>query len=166
MFTPLGNQSKLLLTGLLAPTPSLLNHEDRYELPTYDWRLKDANWNFFSFEKSKGRIAFVSFWASWHLPSKASLERIQALHKRYGNQIDFYLVTDEERAPVLAFMERNQFHLPVTYRVVEDTVPFPTKDLGYTYIIDKSGQLILETSRVSDWTATSFNETLQALLQQ
>ncbi len=47
MYSPLGSQGKLLLTKLLAPTPSFLSIDDQYELPNYQWRLKDKDWNFF-----------------------------------------------------------------------------------------------------------------------
>ena len=60
MYSPLGSQGKLLLTKLLAPTPRFLSVEDQYEIPSYQWRLKDKEWDFFSLEQSKGKVIFVS----------------------------------------------------------------------------------------------------------
>ena len=93
MYSPLGSQGKLLLTKLLAPTPRFLSVEDQYEIPSYQWRLKDKEWDFFSLEQSKGKVIFVSFWASWHLPSKASLESIETLYKRFGSYIVFLIIS-------------------------------------------------------------------------
>ncbi len=89
----------------------------------------------FSLEQSKGKFVFVSFWASWHLPSKASLESIERLYKRFVNDIVFLNVTDEERDPVRQFIKKQDFTFPITYRVVEDKSPFKSMDLGTTYVI-------------------------------
>lgn len=166
MYSPLGSQGKLLLTKLLAPTPSFLSIEDQYELPTYQWRLKDKDWNFFSLEQYKGKLVFVSFWASWHLPSKASLESIERLYNRFGNDIVFLIVTDEERDPVRQFIKTQNFSFPITYRVVEDKSPFKSMDLGTTYVISSTGKIVLETSRISDWDKPDFMAELSFLLKQ
>ena len=166
MYSPLGSQGKLLLTKLLAPTPSFLSIEDQYELPTYQWRLKDKDWNFFSLEQYKGKLVFVSFWASWHLPSKASLESIERLYNRFGNDIVFLIVTDEERDPVRQFIKTQNFSFPITYRVVEDKSPFKSMVLGTTYVISSTGKIVLETSRISDWDKPDFMAELSSLLKQ
>jgi len=166
MYSPLGSQGKLLLTKLLAPTPSFLSIDEQYELSTYQWRLKDKDWNFFSLEQYKGKLVFVSFWASWHLPSKASLESIERLYKRFGNDIVFLIVTDEERDPVRQFIKTQDFSFPITYRVVEDKSPFKSMALGTTYVISSTGKIVLETSRISDWDKPDFMAELSFLLKQ
>ena len=166
MYSPLGSQGKLLLTKFLAPTPRFLSIEDQYEIPTYQWRLKDKEWDFFSLEQSKGKVIFVSFWASWHLPSKASLESIERLYKRFGNHIVFLIVTDEERDPVEQFIKNQDFSFPITYRVVKDKSPFKSMALGTSYVISANGNIVLETARISDWDKPDFTAGLSSLLKQ
>jgi len=70
--TPLGDFSKIVLNRLFATSPTIIKTENRGSIADYNWRLKDSKWDFFSFEKAKGKVVFINFWASWHLPSKAT----------------------------------------------------------------------------------------------
>ena len=51
--TPLGYYGKILLNRLFSFAPEVIEVESRKQLANYDWKLKDPNWNFFNFEKSK-----------------------------------------------------------------------------------------------------------------
>ena len=108
----------------------------------------------------------MSFWASWHLPSKASLESIERLYKRFGNHIVFLIVTNEERDPVEQFIKNQDFSFPITYRVVKDKSPFKSMALGTSYVISAKGNIVVETSRISDWDKPDFTAGLSSLLKQ
>ena len=108
----------------------------------------------------------MSFWASWHLPSKASLESIETLYKRFGSDIVFLIITDEEREPVEQFIKNQNFSFPITYRVVEDKSPFKSMALGTSYVISANGDIVLETARISDWDKPDFTAGLSSLLKQ
>ena len=62
--TPLGDFSKELLNKWFATSPTIIGEENRGKIPDYEWKLKDAEWNFFSFEEAKGKVVFINFWAS------------------------------------------------------------------------------------------------------
>jgi len=61
---------------------------------------------FFNFKQSKGKVVFVNFWASWVLPCEAELQSIQKFYDAYKGDVDFYIITNEEREPVEAFMQQ------------------------------------------------------------
>lgn len=164
-YSPLGNSGKILLTKILAPTPKILEQPQQYAISTYDWRLKDKDWNFFSFEKAKGSTTFVTFWASWHLPSKAALESIQDLYHAFEGQISFYIITNEERAPVETFMANNGYAFPVTYRVVGEPTPFKNSDFGASYLIGPNGNVWAETFKTARWNDEALIERLKGLIQ-
>ncbi|MGB5497916.1 MAG: TlpA family protein disulfide reductase, partial [Maribacter sp.] len=44
--TPLGHMGKVFLNRLFAATPEIVEESSRKQLQSYNWRLKDANWNF------------------------------------------------------------------------------------------------------------------------
>ena len=48
--TPLGDYSKVLLNKWFSFSPEVTKEINRGQIKDYDWKLKDANWNFFNFE--------------------------------------------------------------------------------------------------------------------
>ncbi|GGD43426.1 TlpA family protein disulfide reductase [Muriicola marianensis] len=164
--TPLGYHSKILLNRLFAGTPDVIPEGDRVAIADYEWTLKDEQWNFFSFERSKGKVVFINFWASWRLPSAAELKSIQNLYDQFKGQVDFYIITDEEREPVLEFMEENDFYFPVTYLIIGEKAPFPIPEPPATYILDKDGNIVVKRDGIGDWDSTSIVNLLENLLNK
>lgn len=160
--TPLGDYSKILLNRLFSTTPTVIGIDKRAKIVSYDWRLKDGNWDFFNFEKAKNKVVFITFWASWHLPSKAQLKDIQDLYDTYKDSVEFYVVTNEERAPVELFMEKNGYTFPVTYQIVGDPSPLALLKPPGSYILDKNGRIAVHQNAISDWR----NNTVDALLTE
>ena len=101
-------------------------------------------------------------WASWRLPCAAELQSIQNLYDRYGNKIDWYIITDEEREPVEAFMLENDFSFPLTYLIIGEEAPFEIPEPPATYILDKEGRVRVQQDGIADWD----NEKVYALLDQ
>lgn len=166
MFSPLGTTAKFYLTKFLAASPTVLSASERYKIESYDWRLKDPDWQFFSLAQSQGKPVFVHFWASWHLPSKATLDGVQAFYDQYKDRIDFYVVTNEERAPVEAFMSLNQYSFPVTYRVVGESTPFKDISLGASYLLSSKGEVLIETNQASNWNDKSLFVQIDSCLKE
>ncbi len=164
--TPLGHYGKLFLNRLVAFSPDIIEKEKREQLPNYQWTLKDANWDFFSFEKSKGRVVFINFWASWRLPSEAELASIQSLYDAYKGRVDFYIITDEEREPVETFMSKNDFSFPLTYLIIGEQAPIAIEEPPYSYVIDKNGFIAIEKDGIADWDSQSVRSLLDELLSQ
>jgi len=160
--TPLGYHSKVLLNQLFAGGPTVIPTENRKQIADYQWTLKDPQWEFFSFEKSKGKVVFINFWASWRLPCAAELAGIQDLYDSYSDRVDFYIVTDEERPPVLEFMAEKEFDFPVTYLIIGEKAPFEVLTPPASYLIDKKGYVVIQEEGIADWD----NGTIYALLDQ
>jgi len=136
--TPMGHWGKVWLMQVFATTPDIIQVNERRQLPDYNWKLKDPNWDFFSFEKSKGKVVFIKFWASWNLPSTTELNGIQELYDLYSDKVDFYIITNEEREPVEAFMRKNTFTFKVTYLIIGERAPIEVLEPPASYIIDKN----------------------------
>lgn len=165
--TPLGYQAKLLLNRVFALSPVVIQPSERHKLDDYDWRLKDEEWDFFSFEKSKGRVAIIVFWASWKLPAcEAEMRSLQQLYDSYNGKIDFYAITNENRPPVEAFVKKANITMPITYLIIGDPSPIAIKDPPASYIIDKEGRIVSAEEGISNWNSKAIRQTLDDLLAQ
>ena len=162
--TPLGQYSKVMLMQLFAFSPAVIEEEDRQRISTYDWRLKDDQWNFINFRDAEGRVALLNFWASWRLPCLPELRSLQALYDDYGDRVAFYIMTDEEREPVEAFMAEHGFTFPVTYLIIGEPAPVDTSEPPRSYLIDREGRIAVAEKGISDWDTGRVRELLDALL--
>ena len=162
--TPLGHYSKIGLMQLFSFSPKVVAESKREKLPSYDWTLKDAAWDFFSFERSRGNVVLIDFWASWRLPCIPELKGIQALYEDYGEQVDFYIITDEERQPVEVFMEEHEFTFPVTYLILDTESPLTIEEPPQSYLIDQNGFIVVDQRGMADWNTSRVRELLDSLL--
>lgn len=165
--TPIGYYGKVLLNRLFARTPNVIEVAKRTKITDYDWRLKNANWDFFNFEKSKGKVVFISFWASWRLPSDAELKGIVKLYKQYGNRVDFYFISNEERPPVEEFMKKNKYDFPLTYLIIGDKMPItPAEFPPETYLIAKDGSIVIHKIGIAKWNRKKIHTVIDKLLAE
>ena len=165
-FTPLGYHSKVFLNQSLAFSPPVIPETERIQIPDYQWTLKDPDWEFFSFERSKGKVVFINFWASWRLPCAAELASIQNFYNTYGDRVDFYIITDEEREPVLEYMAEKKFDFPVTYLIIGGRSPFEVLTPPASYLIDKQGRIVIAKEGIADWDNRKIYNTVEFLLEE
>ncbi len=162
--TPLGDLGKSWLMRLFAFPPDIISVENQERLSSYDWRLRDAEGDYFNFEKSKGKVVFVDFWATWHTPSAAELRDIQKLYNDFSEKVDFYIVTNEEQFPVEEFMEKKEYSFPITFRIMDEPSPLEIPDPSGAYLIDKMGNIVVQTKEIKDWYNQEVAQLLDSLL--
>ncbi|MAU16920.1 MAG: hypothetical protein CMH46_15430 [Muricauda sp.] len=164
--TPIGYYGKIWLNRIFAFSPNVIEKTEQETITDFDWKLKDEEWNFFNFERSKGNVVFINLWASWRLPSEAELASIQDLYDKYKDKIDFYIITNEEREPVEAFMEEHGFTFPVTYLIIGEKMPIDTSKVPASYLIDKSGNIVVHEEGISDWSSKKVYKLLDELIAE
>lgn len=164
--TPLGHYGKIFLNRLFAFSPPVIEESQQKKINDYDWRLKDEDWDFFNFKQSKGNVVFINFWASWRLPSEAELASIQELYDQYKGKVDFYIITNEERPPVETFMEEHGFTFPITYLIIGDKMPIASKPVPSSYLIDKSGNIVIHKEGIADWSNRKIYKVLDKLIAE
>lgn len=162
--TPLGDYSKVLLNRIFSFSPDVTKEINRERVADYNWRLKDADWKFFNFRKSKGKVVFINFWRSWIIPCQAELESIQKLYDNYKGQVDFYIITNEEREPVEKFMEEQGFTFPVTYSIEGDPMPVDGSKPPRSYLLDRNGSIVINEEGVTDWDNDKVRSLIDKLL--
>jgi len=164
--TPLGHYGKIFLNRLFAFSPQVIEESQQEKITDYDWQLKDENWDFFNFEKSKGNVVFINLWASWRLPSEAELASIQELYDKYKGKVDFYIISNEERSPVEIFMEEHDFTFPVTYLIIGEKMPIDASKVPASFLIDKSGNIVINKEGISDWSNRKLYKLLDELIAE
>lgn len=164
--TPIGYWSKVWLTRLFTFEPETEQQSKMAHIPSYDWKLRDAEGQTFNFERSEGNVVFINLWASWLLPSAAELKGIQKLTDEYKGKVDFYIITNEERYPVEEFMAKNKYTFPVTYRIVGEKSPIDTTQVPATYIIDRIGNIRIHQKGIADWDNEEVKDLLNSLIAE
>ncbi len=163
--TPLGDYSKLFLNQLFSFSPDVVEENQRRRVSDYDWQLKDDNGESFNFRRSEGNVVFINLWNSWRLPCTVELRSIQKLYDRYKGQIDFYIVTDEQQPPVRAFLEKHDLTFPVTYLIYGEKSPVDIQTPPRTYILDKTGAIVVDEEGIADWDNDNVYELMETLLK-
>lgn len=161
--TPLGDYSKERLNELFAAEPTIIPVENRARLKDYDWKLKDAQWHIFDFDKARGKVVFINFWATWHLPSRVQLEDVQKLYDRYQGKMEFYVITNQERELPEEFMARKGFTFPITYLIVGERAPMEIMPPPGSYLIDKKGDIVVQQRAIADWDNNQIYQLLDRL---
>ncbi|SNZ02056.1 AhpC/TSA family protein [Flagellimonas pacifica] len=164
--TPMGHYGKVILNRLFSFSPPIIEEAQRERITDYDWKLKDADWKFFNFEKSKGNVVFINLWASWKLPSEAELVSIQEMYNRYNGKMDFYIITNENRPPVEEFMAKHGFTFPVTYLIIGEKTPINPDEVPSSYLIDKKGNIAIYKRKIADWSTTKVYNLLDKLIAE
>lgn len=164
--TPMGHYGKILLNRLFSFSPPLIAEAEREKIADYDWELKDEEWNIFNFQRSKGKVIFINLWASWKLPSEAELASVQQMYDRYKGRMEFYIITNENRKPVEEFMKKHGFTFPVTYLIIGEKMPIDPNEVPSSYLIDKSGNIVVYKQKIADWSTPKVYNLLDRLIAE
>ena len=74
-------------------SPSEIAAEDQKQLSPFDYHLLTLDGEPKTIKIGKGRVTFISYWATWCGPCLAELPSIQKLYTDYGDKMDFVLLT-------------------------------------------------------------------------
>ena len=103
----------------------------------------------------KGKVIFLTFWATYCGICRGELPKIQGLWNklRKRDDIAFLLVSKDDEAEVVKkFLSKNAYDFPVFMRVRgQSAKAFRGQNLPVTYVIDQNGKILLnQTGRNKD----------------
>ena len=142
--------------------------EEKQEVLTdldYNWVLAWGENEPYYFSNLRNNVIILNFWATWCPPCVAEMPELQALHKKYGDRVAFVLVTNEKPEVVEAFMEKNQYVLPVFYLATEVPAVLSFNAFPTTYIISKDGRVVSKKTGAANWNSKATEKILEELLK-
>lgn len=145
-------------------SPSQLDQEDQTQLQPFSYQLATLNGTPTTIEIGKGKVTFISYWATWCPPCIAELPSIEKLYTDYEDQIDFILVTDEDPETVRKFLKKKQYDLPVYFSRMETPKALFERSIPTNYVLDKTGKIIIKETGAADWDSEKVRGILEGLL--
>lgn len=157
---------QVFVQRLISFSPSEKSEEEREILQDYSWNLQQLNGEEINFSQSKGKVILVNFWATWCPPCVAEMPSFQKLSDAYGTKVDFYFVTSEKPEKVEKFMDKNNYTLPIYIQTSEAPKQLASSVLPTSYLISKSGEIIIDEEGAADWNSEKIKALLDKLLAQ
>jgi len=98
--------------------------------------------NLSPFQKLKGKVVLVDFWASWCAPCKISLPLLAKLAKKYPGFIVIAINVDDEKENALKFLKDLKLDVTAVYdsnkKVVE---AYDVPEMPTAYLVDQYGKI-------------------------
>ncbi|GAA4107109.1 hypothetical protein GCM10022393_02100 [Aquimarina addita] len=157
---------QIVLTRIFSFSPGLVDEEERTTIDTYDWKLHGVNTTSINFDTAKGKVVLVNFWATWCPPCIAEMPSLQNLYNEYKDRIVFVFLTDVDDQELNKFMNDKDYYFPVYRSLSEVPKSFVTSPIPSTYVIDKSGTIIIDKRNAADWDTNKVKAILDQLLAE
>ena len=149
---------------VFAGSPSEIAMNDQKTINSMDWILLDLEGKQHNFSSARGKIAIVNMWATWCPPCIAEMPSLQKLHDKFGDQLAFYFVSNENAETLNRFLKVENYTFPVYLPASNYPKEFESSSLPTTYVLDQAGNIIMEEIGAHDWFSTSFLEKIDEML--
>ena len=171
MFTPQGMPLRaLLIKGVSYITSRVetleIDPAERQVLSDYNWQLVDMNKKPIDFNQYKGQVIVLNNWATWCPPCVAELPSLEKLYKQYGDKVTFLFVAQDKFKKVQAFINKNEMQIPVFFPQSAMPNLLESSTIPTTFIIDKSGAIVVRKSGAADWNSGQVHNILDKLLAE
>ncbi len=139
--------------------------QERLSDMDYNWTLAWAENEPFYFTNFREEVIFINFWATWCPPCVAEMSEIQELYKKYGHRVAFMLVTSEKPEVVNAFMEKNQYQMPVFYQAgIQAPAALSFNGYPTTFIVSRDGHVVVKKTGAANWDSKATRKIFEELL--
>lgn len=166
LFTPVGFHLRVLVNKVIAMTMSadVVDDEEQITLEDYHWNLVDLEGKRIDFQSVKGKVAVVNVWATWCPPCVAELPNFVELYGDYKDKVVFAFIANDEKAKVEAFLKKKGYELPVYFQASEAPQELMSSTIPATYIISKSGKIVVDEKGAANWNSESTRALLDELI--
>lgn len=156
---------KVFINKLFAFSPSEIAETKRARLQQYHWELLDSQGVPYNLSQSEGKVILINFWATWCPPCRAEMPSLQALFDTYGQEVDFYFVSQEDASTQLRFLDKKGYHLPIYTQIAYPPEYIGASSLPTTYLIDKDGSIVMKEVGAAKWDSETVRNLINQLLE-
>lgn len=166
LFTPIGFHIKVFTGKLFSQSADTIEVDERQTLENYAWKLTDANGYSRNFDAFAGKVVLVNFWATWCPPCVAEMPSLARLYEAYEDKVIFAFVANDEKEKVNRFLTNKGYQLPIYYEVSAPPELLRSSSIPATYIISKSGEVVVREIGAAKWDTQTTRDLLDQLLQE
>ena len=146
--------------------PSFKSANKATEISNYNWKLKNDAGEVYDFNDAEGKVVVINFWATWCPPCIAEMPSLDKLYQAYHDEVVILFVSNEDVEKIQKFKQKNGYQFPV-YRPI-DQLPseFDINSIPRTFVINKSGKIVVDKTGAANWFSDGFKEQLNQLLNE
>lgn len=95
-------------------------------------QIKDISGNLINMSKFYGKPLVINFWATWCGPCREELPYFESNYKKYGDRVNFLMISGETFEIIKAFKDSNKYSMPIVQSQKQlnelkiTTIPFTT----------------------------------------
>ncbi|MEP3836363.1 MAG: TlpA disulfide reductase family protein [Algibacter sp.] len=152
--------------GLALFAPSTIDVSKQNKISDYNWLLKGENNNDVNFSTTKNKVVLVNFWATWCPPCIAEMPSMQLLYEDYKDKIEFVFVSNEDFQVTNNFLIKNEYTFSSYKAISKHPDVFNVTSIPRTFLIDKSGNIVIDKTGASNWNSETVRSTIDSLLKK
>lgn len=144
---------------------SIIDIDERVSVSYSNWKLKSDDHKILNFNDTKNKVVFVNFWATWCPPCIAEMPSLQLLYNDYKDKVEFLFITNDDFKTVDKFKTKKEFTFKVYRPLDQPPTELVTGSIPRTFIINKSGEIVVDESGAVDWNSEKVRNQLDELLK-
>jgi thiol-disulfide isomerase/thioredoxin len=159
-------QSALLKIGIRNASTKPLKNPEAFD---YSFSLRNSAGETITFDKYKGKVAFINVWATWCGPCRAEMPTIQSLYEKMDTTgVEFVILSidrDSDEPKIAKYVKQFNYTLPI-YRPSGTLPPqIDTQYIPMTLIINKEGKIVNKEVGATNFDTPKFRKYLLSLTQ-
>lgn len=146
--------------------PGFKSVEKAETISDYNWTLQSESGELFNFNDAKEKVIVINFWATWCPPCIAEMPSLDKLYRAYKDDVVFLFVSNEDLDKLQKFKEKHNYQFPVYKAATKPPSEFDVNSIPRTFVINKSGKIVLDKTGAANWFSDGFKEKLDQLLRE
>ena len=138
----------------------------RKDISNFNWKLRYSTNDVLDFNSTKGKVVLINFWATWCPPCIAEMPSLQDLYNDYNEKVVFLFVTNDDFETVNKFKIKKDFNFEFYQSISNVPEELKTRSIPRTFIISKSGEIVVDESGALDWNTATVRSQLDELLSE
>ena len=147
-------------------SPSVEEVDDQEKVKAFGYHVTDLAGQAKTIAIGKGKVTFISYWATWCPPCLAEMPSIQELYTDYGDKVAFVLLTNEDPQVVQRFLNKKGYDLPVYFPQMTAPEILSSRSIPTNFVIDTQGTILIKETGAADWNCQKVRTLLDGLLAQ